>query len=326
MKYPESIFKFCSFGDYYIDALIDHYLYLSHPSKMNDIRDACKSLIGLDNINVKEYLQIVDLVKQRAPQLIGYKQHKELDPNYNKLRDTIYDVCFDFSGIISTTYGEDIQFQDNMWAHYANNDTGFLIEFQTKDLIEGIKKDYRNKRFRIIQTGYVNYKKEIDSIDCRKHNSIDEVNINIAFQKKEFWERENEYRILMISNQYLNDTYMRYAFYSEDAIRRIYLGDKFGEKIIDDEEMKSEEKWQFKIKKEDKYIYFFKELCKYKDKVYLSGECCSSTSTYKNNYKDIQVKNHPTRSFLRIIHMEVKENKVTIECDGNPRSTEEELS
>ena len=43
-KTPEYLFKYYSFGKYSIDALINNYLYASHPYELNDILDSSRFL------------------------------------------------------------------------------------------------------------------------------------------------------------------------------------------------------------------------------------------------------------------------------------------
>jgi len=317
-EYPTNVFKFFSLAQFHVDAFIDNYLYLSHPKQLNDGLDACRDFLYVENIKTPDvYNQIVESIRQNKPQLINHKLSFSTDRTSQTLKDVLYKSYFDFNGIISFTDSKASIFNNAMWAHYTN-EKGFMIEFHTDSLLEGINKDSRNKDFEIV-TKKIDYKEKLDAIDCNLIPNIGGLDTNIIFQKQTYWQQENEWRLFAKSNHYLNDTYGRHLFYPIHAIKRVYLGNKFWEEIS---ENVIKEKEQYTIKKD--YLPFIINLKELGDKVLSSSKSYQTTIGYKNNKKDNETY-HPTRSFQKIIKIEIKGNEIAIAYDGCQRCSEKEL-
>ena len=181
---PKSVFKFYSLKDCHVKAFLNHYLYLSHPSQLNDDMDACRDLLYVNDLTQETYEQLVAQICLKAPHFrtSGLSYESDSKDEYRALRESLYNVCFDFSGIISFTDSKKSFFNGTMWAHYTG-EKGFAIEFDTKKLIEGMIKNPLNMQFEYPIYRGVEYVDELEALDYDKIHLIDEIGKSIAFQK-----------------------------------------------------------------------------------------------------------------------------------------------
>lgn len=319
---PKSVFKFYSLKDCHVKAFLNHYLYLSHPSQLNDDMDACRDLLYVNDLTQETYEQLVAQICLKAPHFrtSGLSYESDSKDEYRALRESLYNVCFDFSGIISFTDSKKSFFNGTMWAHYTG-EKGFAIEFDTKKLIEGMIKNPLNMQFEYPIYRGVEYVDELEALDYDKIHLIDEIGKSIAFQKQKCWESESEWRMYIRSNQYLNTkkTYGRYIHYSAEAIERICLGSKFWDEVSQDKCDIESSVWQYTIKK--KYLQFVEELKILRNKVFMSTKC--NRRTYKcENGKIVKEIPNPTRSFDPVLFGKMKGNKITIEIDAGYGASE----
>ena len=309
---PLSVFKFYSLKDYNIDAFIDHYLYVNHPSQLNDGMDACQDFLYMGEIkSANSYNQIVESIKQKRPQLVNYMLSFSTDKECEKLKESLYNSIFDYSGTISFSNSTNAVFNSAMWAYYTE-EKGFAIEFKIKDLLNGIQEDFRNKQFELMSK-QIDYKDDINSIDCNTLYSIEDIGKRITFQKQTYWNNEKEWRIYARSNQYLNRTYGRHLFYPQKAIKRIYLGNKFWKEVIQEKKNIRERRWLYIIKKE--YMPFIRNLYEFRNILFMSSKCYQSTY-----YVEDEITQYfPTRSFNSIDLEDIGNNntiQISFHSDG----------
>ena len=325
---PNSVFKFYALKDYNIDAFIDHYLYLNHPSQLNDGMDACNDFLYMGNIKTESsYKNIIEHIRQRVPQLINHKLTFNTDKECNKLKDILYKSYFDFRGSVSFTKDINSVFNSAMWAYYTE-EKGFAIEFQTDLLINGIENEFGNQEFQITaqEITYVDnlnnldYTNGLEAIDCNSINNIEEMDTRVVFQKQAYWEHEEEWRLFAKSKHYLGLDYERYLLYPTNAIKRIYLGNKFWEEICSniDTDFK-----RYTVKEE--YLSLILKLQELEKKVYSSSKCYSPEISHETNGKSNE-KYHPIRSFNPIEISNINKNEFAISFFSDSISQYREFS
>lgn len=304
---PKSVFKFYSLKDYHLKAFEGHYLYLSHPSQLNDGLDACQDLLYMNEIKTENsYNRLVKQLNKSFP----LKNHhlsfeSDLKDNYRTLKDILYKAYFDFSGTISFTDFKDAFFNGAMWAYYTE-EKGFAVEYQTEDLIRGIKYDLRNRRFKKLIYGKIEYVDKLKAINCDSIYNIDKVNIEIAFQKQAYWENEKEWRIVIQSNQYLEGDNARFVFYPSCAIKRICLGKQIWNEVSINKKNIKDNIWKFTIK--EAYLSFIKKLIELNGNVFMSTKCYQSTHNLITGEKTF----HPTRAYGEVIFDKIDDCQIIV--------------
>lgn len=186
---------------------------------------------------------IFDIFKQNAidetPEIQSYYDFswdgKYTHENLEKIQKYIFNSFFSFSGVSS--FAEESRFNELMWSHYAK-ESGFVIEFDFEKLVEGIKADQKNVKFKQILIRPMQYEKVFTSIKSDTCSSFQEMNEINTYQKYRDWEYEKEWRITACSDSFLGefDYYKgmpkqmqekRRLYYNINAIKRIYIGKKF---------------------------------------------------------------------------------------------------
>ena len=125
-KKPENLFKFYAFNNFSIDALINSYLYASHPFELNDTLDSSPFLLY-----TSKSIKFSFYEKFLGP---SYKDKRELQKFYkndaNKKNlcrgyiSTLWEIVSNIFGIISMTGKEN---NPLMWPHYTQ-EKGFQIK------------------------------------------------------------------------------------------------------------------------------------------------------------------------------------------------------
>lgn len=313
---PDRVFKFYSLEDYHVKAFLNHYLYLSHPSQLNDGMDACRDLLYLDSNSMTQevYERLKKQIILKVPQLRTSRLSFESDSKngYEALKEALYNVCFNFSGIVSFTDSKKSFFNSAMWAYYTNEE-GFAIEFKPQKLLEGIMSNPINKQFVSLSYGKVKYKEELEALNVKDIHTIDEIGTAIVFQKQKYWENEAEWRMYIESDLYLNKdkAYGRYIHYPVEAIERICLGYKFWNKVSENRCNIKKDVWQYTVKNE--YLPFVKKLLSLCNIVFMSTKCFGRTYIYMNKKIAREIPT-PTRSFDYLCYS-IEDNEITIEIN-----------
>ncbi len=226
---PERICKFYSFEYYHVEALIDSYLYASHPYELNDIFDGSNYLLGkTKNLSVEKYKWLYEE---------KYEENMNKDKNGQYYNYTFWNVISYKFGLISFTTEKN---KNNalMWPHYTK-ETGFQIEFKTELLKKGIK-DANPHDFECVGFFPVNYTKELRPIDPSEFKPYIPF-IYITNIKQEVWSYENEWRFVVSRSKMgipnskkglkptedLIEKNARKIYYNADNIEAIVLGANF---------------------------------------------------------------------------------------------------
>lgn len=176
---PETLSKFYALNDFSLDALLNGYIYASHPSEFNDFYDCHEELIIYDDDRfishffspVQSKIELEQLLQEKKPELLRDTQKLFRDIMYRKFG--IFSLTSDPNNIL-------------MWSYYTKHE-GFLIEF-----------DYKAFPFKFFGAFPINYQEEVQPIkisDCSGS-----VGIPILYQtniKHKGWEHESEWRLLI---------------------------------------------------------------------------------------------------------------------------------
>lgn len=177
-----------------LKAISDNYFYAPNSEKLND---PCETLVFSDNFK-KESLALVKVFGEKPNDSLK-KLHEVVD-NFLARREKI--------GIYSLSK----RFDDElMWAHYANNHSGFCIEYDYDILLNG-------NSFSNFYTFSVEYKKsppQVDILDMIGENQ-NKILKKLAGTKSKRWSYEEELRII-------TDKFGKHH-YDFKAVKSIYFG------------------------------------------------------------------------------------------------------
>ncbi len=344
---PKSVFKFYPLTDYNLDAFLNHYLFISHPYHLNDLMDGNTYTLDMRNISNIQYDVIKQQIRQQATQIqdkaIWHQLNPESDLKRIQLQNAIMASFFSYGGIVSLANQN--RFNELMWSHYTN-ESGFMIEFDTNKLIKCILENPQNDHIKKIYFKQIEYKQNPISISCLRNQNIENINIYNATQKNIEWSYEKEWRLILTSSLYMglpksiyvdsSDSKIinignRKVYYDNLVIKNIYLGKKFWEINNVKKEISYNGNENIKIYEvTNKIASLIKELCNYKERIYMSGVCqCSEfrhgTDTCTCNIKTEQCEFNPnsyylTRSFEQIKNIDITGLTVIIEYDGIART------
>lgn len=211
-KKPQTLFKYYALNENSIDALLNSYIYATHPNQFNDVFDCFINLIKFDDVEMnknflKNFYKLTD------------DKIEEIANNTSDIQKKIKKNLFNFIGLISLTN------DDNnilMWSYYTNHQ-GFCINF-----------DYKLFPFKFHGPFPINYQKKVKPISIKDElkSSFELASLiqtNIKFKN---WEHEDEWRLLIESpsemvspfNQCGHNRKFKYPI---SAIKSITLGMKF---------------------------------------------------------------------------------------------------
>jgi hypothetical protein len=232
---PQSLYKYYSNNKDNRDAILNHYLFCSHPYHLNDSIDSTNMLWDYSNINEEKFYDFFNFHSDNGivHKLIDYDTDKI--SNFEYIKSAFWEFITDKIGIISLSENP---LHTLMWAHYST-EKGFMIELDRFQLIENISKTnpkIDNYVFMPIQ--YVHVIEKIDFF-AKEFTTPDIPLLYSLNIKKIDWEYENEWRLICYSESYgipnsilgPKPDYIgkveRKFFYSKDIVRSITLGKRF---------------------------------------------------------------------------------------------------
>lgn len=236
---PNSLYKYYSNTEFNRQAVVNTYLFCSHPYHLNDPMDFSSLLWDFSEMTEERYNSFFE--HHDLPTIISFTDDKA--NNFNYVKTKFWEIRTEKSGIISLS-GSDLN--TLMWAHYST-ENGFVIEFNTQKLINRIirnNKEVRNYVFMPIQ-----YVKIIVTIDffSKEFHSADIPYLYALNIKKNDWEYENEWRLVCYSKSFgipfkfkIPETgkvgeIPREIYYDKDTVSSIVLGQHFlcGKNVIE---------------------------------------------------------------------------------------------
>lgn len=218
---PKVLSKLYSLNHNSVDALINQYVYATHPWQLNDLFDCNEELLNFDDETV-----VRNILKNIIPK---DKLNKRIRENFNNLKVLVQrnfrEITYRKWGIFSMTGNPNNVL---MWSYYGNN-KGFCIEF-----------DITQFPFEYYGPFPINYQPELKAL------SIKEIGVQIGVLaqcnlKDKIWEHESEWRLMIVKPKgqdlkspafkFLKDLggHDRRYHYPITAIRSIALANKFFE-------------------------------------------------------------------------------------------------
>jgi len=206
---PESFTKYYSIKDYNIEALLNNYIYASHPKELNDPFDCFSKLIDTSEITENE----IDYIEKRLP--ITIPRDYYLNQNHREeFIEILYELLFKSCGIISLTDSKN----ENpcLWANYTNNHKGFSVSFKSASLKEIAMGPFK-----------IDY---IETLDKLKYESkyFDALVLWWTCVKSKFWSNEEEWRFIGpgIAEMYIPETHTGREKEIKQKNRKLYLPKK----------------------------------------------------------------------------------------------------
>lgn len=214
---PKSFYKYYSLSKYSVDAIINSYIYATHPNQLNDPFDCDEDIICVDKKRCLLPL-FGDLMYNDA-----YNMCKDAMPNF--LSNALNAVLYRKYGIFSMTIDP---FNELMWSLYSQSD-GFCVEL-----------DITKFMFKYFGAFPVNYVDNLPQIHIPQH-SMEMAMCVQSNVKRSAWSYENEWRLIIPNPEgedmksYGNMPYSmnfgyehnRHFHYPIEAIKRIILGPSF---------------------------------------------------------------------------------------------------
>lgn len=214
---PSKLYKFQPFEERRVSTVLNKKLWFTPPKDMNDPFDSRG--VYWDNQEVEEFLR--SLLSEEK-----FKQYNSIDDIVNgsisSMRDNIRITCFSKE-----------LYSMPMWAHYANNHTGFCIEYDFSSL------NYDNNITKnLFPVGYETNRYNITNLFKMSLSDKYDMRIKLLFFlmniKHSSWSYEKEWRIISIRKSILDEEAFKGGL--EDCSinpTAIYLGINFDENNID---------------------------------------------------------------------------------------------
>ncbi|MBI5539841.1 MAG: DUF2971 domain-containing protein [Bacteroidia bacterium] len=230
---PNSFIKYFSLTEYNVNALINSYLFFSHPLILNDPFDSCRRLISLNKFSESQFINLMiksnHYVFPDSPktndQLENFVKHTLFENKEELLDITLniyWNLLFKDCGILSLS---EIDNDLLMWSYYTNHE-GFVIDFNNSLF---------NNNNEIIGPFPINYSESYitispESVEMEKENLLYVTNV-----KSNRWLHEKEWRFILnrenmsipdydLPNHSLEKRKINYGF---EKINSIILGYKF---------------------------------------------------------------------------------------------------
>ncbi|HPT71562.1 MAG TPA: DUF2971 domain-containing protein [Candidatus Cloacimonadota bacterium] len=212
---PDFLNKHYSLSENSVDAFVNHYLFASHPTQLNDTYDSASELIDYSNADLNFYILQLSkkspfMTEKSVTELFNSGRKDELEKT---LRDIFQIGLYMKFGIISMTENS---LDMHMWGYYSNKN-GFLLKFDTNALPASFKGPFP-----------INYVSEIQSIDYFEY----EMGIPILYQsnvKHISWASENEWRYLAYCN---SGDFTPFYPKSRNSTRKMYYNPKAVSEVI----------------------------------------------------------------------------------------------
>lgn len=237
---PEFLYKFYSVTKYSLEAIIDSYLYSSHPIELNDILDSSPLLIYTSMpIDFSYYKHFYgEDIFETEDALIKYWKDDVAENKCQKYLNHAYNMAFNLMGIISLTAKEN---NTLMWPHYTQ-EKGFQIKFRRQDIIKSIIEKLEEDDGEFVGFFPINYVDQLKPIDISPFRSFHIPFSYASNVKSSEWKYEEEWRIiackknmgipyskagLNIIKDHVSDKKNRQIRYDIESIEEICFGFNF---------------------------------------------------------------------------------------------------
>lgn len=272
---PKSVFKYYSVNENSISAILNQYLFCSHPYHLNDSMD-CSTLLW-DFSTLSEPLFMKFYEQYNLLELFDADYEKDKKNGFAQTKELFFNLITNHAGIISLTPQP---LHTLMWAHYSS-ESGFMVELDWEILKDNLKNKNPNlNNYVFFPVQYVN---ELESINFFGANfrSADVPFLYSVGIKRKDWAYEDEWRLISYAKAYGIPTSIlspypsvpgqqeRRVHYPLEAIKSITLGKQFfnGKNV---EKLLESMTFQMKDVPELKLIDFMIE--NFPENIFLCGE------------------------------------------------------
>jgi len=186
------LFHYTSLSTFMDHILTSGMLRSSSLSTMNDPRESHPWSMGSINLPLERFF----------PGYYSDETHIDCQFKFGQMvKDGFQVICFS---------GANYRGWDNemMWAHYADRQRGVCLEFDEDQLVASVRENFSGLLFELQEVNYVRERKEKPWINWNERLSVAE-NFNnylaiicreVVFHKSQFWEREDEKRLLFLNH------------------------------------------------------------------------------------------------------------------------------
>jgi hypothetical protein len=272
---PERVYKYYGKNENSINAVLEQYLFCSHPYHLNDSMDSSNLLWDFSTLTEPLFNKFYEQYGISSEFEVNYQKDKEL--GFPQIKELFYTMITNHTGIISLTTEP---LHTLMWAHYAS-EKGFMIELDWKTIKDNLK--VKNPKLNNYVFFPIQYVENLEPINffSENLNSADVPFLYSVAIKRKDWQYENEWRLMSYAKDYgipnsifsmlpgVIGSQERKLFYPKEAIKSITLGKNF----FNTENVESVlEPFTFKMKNsiDLKLIEFIIE--NVNDKVFFCGE------------------------------------------------------
>ena len=183
---PTSLLKFYANSEYSQEAVMEHYLYLTHISQFNDAYEASEYLLDLRKLDQTTYEQWY-----RDKGLTAHPTYTEDQANDFAMFRKLYLSIMAWIGSVSFTTRENVC-NTLMWAHYAT-DKGFIVDFDAHKLLHSVATGKQFDGF-VFPINYVKKLRPFPLYDDRYGGDWGALLYLIATKHKD-WKYEDEWRL-----------------------------------------------------------------------------------------------------------------------------------
>ena len=170
---PQTFFKYFTLNEYSVDALINMYIYATHPNQLNDLSDCHKDVIKINDYNSAKFVL--------GPWFEEVRRKSDDKAFFDFVNNAFKTIMGGKLGVFSLTssYTNEV-----MWAHYAQNN-GFCIELDVNE--------FYFKTWGPYPINYVDRLPSYDSKDISIHVPL----LIQSLVKRKSWSYEEEWRLLV---------------------------------------------------------------------------------------------------------------------------------
>lgn len=193
---PKSVFKYYSNNDNSIDAILNQYLFCSHPYHLNDSMDCSNLLWDFSTLTEPLFHKFYEQYELKDEFDVNYEKEKK--GGFIQIKALFYNLITNHAGIISLTTEP---LHTLMWAHYSS-EKGFMIELDWKIIKDNLKN--KNPKLNNYVFFPIQYVDNLESIDFFSANfkSADVPFLYSVGVKRKDWRYENEWRLISYANGY----------------------------------------------------------------------------------------------------------------------------